>query len=69
MLGNCSHCHNPRGFPTLKAPALKDVLNFLPGSAPGAGIFQFPLDRMSPVRARGLRGPSTVFLPVLEAIS
>jgi mono/diheme cytochrome c family protein len=56
MIGNCSHCHNPRGFPTMKAPALKNLLNFLPGSAPDAGIFQFPLDRTSPVRARGLRG-------------
>jgi mono/diheme cytochrome c family protein len=52
MVGNCSHCHNPRGFPSTKAPALKDVLNFLPG--PNGGIFQFPLDRTSPVRARGI---------------
>ncbi|HVY39008.1 MAG TPA: hypothetical protein VHM31_13780 [Polyangia bacterium] len=52
MLGNCSHCHNPRGFPTTKQPALKDFLNFLP-SATG-GIFQFPLDRTSPIRKRGL---------------
>ena len=51
-LGNCAHCHNPRGFPTKKAPVLKDVLNFLP-SADGGGLFQFPLDRTSPVRARG----------------
>ena len=51
MVGNCAHCHNPRGFPSTKAPALKDVLNFLPG--PNGGIFQFPLDRFSPVRARG----------------
>ena len=51
MVGNCSHCHNPRGFPSTKAPELKDVLNFLPGT--DGGIFQFPLDRMSPVRARG----------------
>jgi len=50
MLGNCSHCHNPRGFPTRKEPALKDLLNFLPG--PNGGIFQFPLDRSSPVRYR-----------------
>ncbi len=51
MLGNCSHCHNPRGFPTAKAPVLKDLLDFLP--RPGGGIFQFPLDRTSPLRARG----------------
>jgi len=53
VLGNCSHCHNPRGFPSTKAPELKDVLNFLPG--PNGGIFQFPLDRTSPVRARGIK--------------
>lgn len=52
MLGNCSHCHNPRGFPTTKQPALKDVLDFLP-SATG-GIFQFPLERTSPIRKRGI---------------
>ena len=52
MVGNCAHCHNPRGFPSTKAPALKDVLDFLPG--PNGGVFQFPLDRVSPVRARGL---------------
>ena len=52
MVGNCSHCHNPRGFPSTKAPELKEVLNFLPG--PDGGVFQFPLDRTSPVRARGL---------------
>ncbi|HVT06385.1 MAG TPA: hypothetical protein VHO67_02960 [Polyangia bacterium] len=52
MLGNCAHCHNPRGFPTTKQPALKNMLNFLP-SADG-GIFQFPLDRTSPIRKRGV---------------
>jgi hypothetical protein len=51
MVGNCSHCHNPRGFPTTKAPVLKDLLDFLP--RPDGGIFQFPLDRTSPLRARG----------------
>jgi len=51
MLGNCAHCHNPRGFPTTKAPVLKDLLDFLPRQ--GGGIFQFPLDRVSPLRARG----------------
>jgi mono/diheme cytochrome c family protein len=52
MVGNCAHCHNPRGFPSTKAPALKDVLDFLPG--PNGGVFQFPLDRTSPVRSRGV---------------
>ncbi len=52
MLGNCSHCHNPRGFPSTKQPALKDVLDFLP-SATG-GVFQFPLEKTSPTRKRGI---------------
>ena len=25
MVGNCAHCHNPRGFPSTKQPALKDL--------------------------------------------
>ena len=53
MLGNCSHCHNPRGFPSIKSPDLVDVLDFLPGQTESAGIFQFPLDRVSPHRRRG----------------
>jgi mono/diheme cytochrome c family protein len=53
MLGNCAHCHNPYGFPSVSAPELRDVLNFLP-SADG-GIFQFPLEKFSP---RVLRGPA-----------
>lgn len=53
MLGNCAHCHNPRGFPSIAKPELATVLNFLPGSTPEAGIFQFDLDTMSPVRRRG----------------
>jgi len=54
LLGNCAHCHNPRGFPSLKNPELKDVLNFLPGAS--SGVFQFPLERYSPLRARGIQG-------------
>ena len=52
LLGNCAHCHNPRGFPSAKNPELKDALDFLP-SATG-GVFQFPLERTSPLRQRGL---------------
>jgi mono/diheme cytochrome c family protein len=52
LLGNCAHCHNPRGFPSVKSPELKDALDFLP-SAKG-GVFRFPLDRMSPLRKRGV---------------
>ena len=54
LVGNCAHCHNPRGFPSVKQPALKDVLIFLPGTGPRDGIFQFPLDLTSPIRKRGL---------------
>jgi mono/diheme cytochrome c family protein len=52
MLGNCAHCHNPRGFPSRREPVLANVLKFLP-SADDGGIFQFPLDRMSPRIRRG----------------
>jgi mono/diheme cytochrome c family protein len=51
MLGNCSHCHNPRGFPSVKNPELRAALDFLP--SPEGGIFQFPLERTSPLRRRG----------------
>jgi mono/diheme cytochrome c family protein len=53
MVGNCAHCHNPRGFPSVKQPELKDVLVFLPGAGPNQGIFQFPLETVSPIRKRG----------------
>jgi mono/diheme cytochrome c family protein len=52
MLGNCAHCHNPRGFPSISKPELAPMLNFLPDAKDG-GIFQFPLERTSPIRARG----------------
>jgi mono/diheme cytochrome c family protein len=51
MLGNCAHCHNPRGFPSVANPELVTALNFYPG--PDGGIFQFPLERTSPLRRRG----------------
>ncbi len=51
MLGNCAHCHNPRGFPSVKNPELAGSLDFLPGAV--GGIFQFPLERVSPLRRRG----------------
>lgn len=51
VLGNCSHCHNPRGFPSVNNPVLVNVLDFLP-SATG-GLFQFPLERTSPRIGRG----------------
>jgi mono/diheme cytochrome c family protein len=54
LVGNCAHCHNPRGFPSVRQPAVSDVLIFLPGTGPNEGIFQFPLESMSPIRKRGL---------------
>ena len=53
MLGNCAHCHNPRGFPSIKSPELKPILDLLP-SATG-GIFQFPLERVQPAAQARLR--------------
>jgi mono/diheme cytochrome c family protein len=69
MLGNCAHCHNPRGYPSVLNPILANVLDFLPG--PESGIFQFPLERTSPRIFRGVSGatpipyitPSLVDLP------
>jgi mono/diheme cytochrome c family protein len=54
MVGNCAHCHNPRGFPSTKEPLLANVLIFLPGTGPNEGIFQMPLTLNSPVRKRGI---------------
>lgn len=42
MLGNCSHCHNPRGLPTVQNPELAGVLDFLPSEQ--GGVFEFPLN-------------------------
>ena len=46
MVGNCAHCHNPRGFPTVNNPVLASKLDFLP-SATG-GVFQFDMTLTSP---------------------
>jgi mono/diheme cytochrome c family protein len=76
MLGNCAHCHNPRGYPTTLQPLLKDLFNVLPGAA-GGGIFQYPLESYSPDIFRGRTGtlpmpfitPSLMDLPRLAAVS
>ncbi|HMJ12848.1 MAG TPA: hypothetical protein VK524_15610 [Polyangiaceae bacterium] len=52
MLGNCAHCHNPRGFPSIENPELAPVLDFYPDR--DGGIFGFPLERTSPRIRRGL---------------
>ncbi|HKQ71833.1 MAG TPA: hypothetical protein VJT73_20960, partial [Polyangiaceae bacterium] len=70
LLGNCAHCHNPRGFPSVSNPVLVDIFNLMPG--PQGGIFQFPLETMSPRISRGPSGsvripyitPSLVDYPV-----
>lgn len=71
VLGNCAHCHNPRGYPTVQNPVLATVLDFLPTAGPLGGLFQFPLEAYSPRIARGVSGstpipyitPSLVDLP------
>lgn len=60
MLGNCAHCHNPRGYPSILNPELKPLLDFMPSKV--GGIFEFPLDRMSP---RISRQNGTVPLPYI----
>lgn len=60
ILGNCAHCHNPRGYPSLLNPELSPLLDFLPSKV--GGIFEFPLDRMSP---RISRQNGTVPLPYI----
>jgi mono/diheme cytochrome c family protein len=52
MLGNCGHCHNPRGFPSIQNPELSSILQFWPDMH--GGIFHFPLDRVSPRIRRGI---------------
>jgi len=58
LLGNCAHCHNPVGDPSLENPSLTNILNYQP--SPSGGIFQFPIDRVSPriFRAGGGAAPS-----------
>jgi hypothetical protein len=58
LLGNCTHCHNPRGFPTVQNPILSGLLDFLP-SATG-GIFQYPLERYTPRFGRGTSGTTLI---------
>jgi mono/diheme cytochrome c family protein len=58
MLGNCSHCHNPNGYPSQIAPVLATVLNFLP--TPTSGVFQLPLELSSPRIFRGTIGQTLI---------
>jgi mono/diheme cytochrome c family protein len=64
MLGNCAHCHNPKGFASNSAPELVDLLNLFP-SADGGGIFEFPLERFSPrIQRSVVADGQTTFLPL-----
>jgi mono/diheme cytochrome c family protein len=60
LLGNCAHCHNPNGYPSVQNPELVPLLDFLPSKT--GGIFEFPLDRYSP---RILRNQGEVQLPYI----
>ena len=51
MLGNCAHCHNPRGYTSIQNPELSQVLDLFPGES--GGIFGFPLESFSPRTSRG----------------
>lgn len=51
LLGNCSHCHNPNGFPSVANAELGPLLDFYPSDI--GGVFQFPLERYSPRITRG----------------
>lgn len=61
MLANCSHCHNPNGYPSVASPVLKPILNFYPGADVG-GIFQFPLELFSPRIGRGWDGGQIAYI-------
>src|SRR5262249_27638752 len=63
MVGNCAHCHNPRGFPSIRQPAVSPVLIFLPGTGPNEGIFQFDLETTSPIRKRTIN--QNVLIPYI----
>ncbi len=54
MVGNCAHCHNPRGLPSVTKPELT-ALQFLPTADTG-GVFEMDLERESPIRFRGASG-------------
>jgi mono/diheme cytochrome c family protein len=54
LLGNCAHCHNPIGYPTVLNPELGPLLDFLPVGE--GGIYEFPLERYSPRIKRGVNG-------------
>ncbi len=60
MFGNCGHCHNPKGYATDSVPELGPLLNFWPSKT--GGVFQFPLDRISPRTTRGAEGRAVPYI-------
>lgn len=64
MLGNCAGCHNPRGYPSIKHPELRPLLDFYP-SKEGGGIYHFPLERTSP-RVSRTRQPRDYYDNVIK---
>jgi mono/diheme cytochrome c family protein len=55
MVGNCAHCHNPRGLPSISKPELAQ-LQFLPAPTDIGGVFEMKLENTSPIRFRGANG-------------
>ena len=60
MFGNCAHCHNPKGYATNSVPELGPLLNFWPNQT--SGIFQFPMDRISPRTSRSAEGRAVPYI-------
>ena len=60
LLGNCAHCHNPNGFPSVSNKELIPLLNFYPDAV--GGVFQFPLERYSPRITRGFDNSQIAYI-------
>lgn len=53
LLGNCAHCHNPRGYGSIRMPETSPLMNFHPLTK-GGGIYQYGLNNHSPRTTRDL---------------
>lgn len=60
LLGNCAHCHNPQGFPTVANAELGPLLDFYPSET--GGVFEFPLERYSPRITRGWNNSKIAYI-------
>ncbi len=58
ILANCAHCHTARAWATVDNPELASAFDLFPSET--GGIFQFPLDRMSPRATRGAAGSTPI---------